>query len=284
MHGAAPAILAPATTEEVADIVKLAAKHGVPLVPQGGNTGMAAGATPPADGSALILSLRRMNNIRSLSAENRVAVAEAGVILEQLHRRRHEAGMRFPLTLGARGSCTIGGLTSTNAGGTQVLKFGTMRALVAGVEAVLPDGSIHDGLSGLKKDNRGYSLDQLLIGAEGTLGVVTAVALRLVPRSPRARSPGRPSKAQCARSICCAFSKRAPAASKGSSWCRRIRCELVLKHIPGTRSPLSGEHPWHVLVEATSAERDTNISAELEQLLGAALQQGIIARRCDRVQ
>src|SRR3954454_12453375 len=181
VHGSAPAILAPASTEDVAEIVRLAAHHRVPLVPQGGNTGMAAGATPPADGSALILSLRRMNNIRALSADNRLAVAEAGVILEQLHRAAHEAGMRFPLTLGARGSCTIGGLTSTNAGGTQVLKFGTMRSLVAGVEAVLPDGSIHDGLSGLKKDNRGYSLDQLLIGAEGTLGVVTAAALRLVP-------------------------------------------------------------------------------------------------------
>ena len=181
VHGDAPAMLAPASTEEVAAIVRLAAEHRVPLVPQGGNTGMAAGATPPADGSAILLSLRRMNRIRSISAESRLAVAEAGVILADLHERAHEIGMRFPLTLGARGSCTIGGLTSTNAGGTQVLKFGTMRSLVAGVEAVLPDGTVHSGLSGLKKDNRGYSLDQLLIGAEGTLGVVTAVALRLVP-------------------------------------------------------------------------------------------------------
>ncbi|HKP34154.1 MAG TPA: FAD-binding oxidoreductase, partial [Sphingomicrobium sp.] len=181
VHGASPAMLAPTSIQEVAAIVRLAAEHRVPLVPQGGNTGMAAGATPPADGSALLLSLRRMNHIRSISADNRLAVAEAGVILETLHGAASEAGMRFPLTLGARGSCTIGGLASTNAGGTQVLKFGTMRALVAGVEAVLPEGSIHNGLSGLKKDNRGYSLDQLLIGAEGTLGVITAVALRLVP-------------------------------------------------------------------------------------------------------
>src|SRR6202008_3492662 len=181
VHGASPAILAPASTDEVVAIVKLAAEHRVPLVPQGGNTGMVAGATPPADRSAVLLSLRRMRQIRSISAGNRPAVAEAGVILADLHQRAHDIGMRFPLTLGARGSCTIGGLTSTNAGGTQVLKFGTMRSLVAGLEAVLPDGSIHDGLSGLKKDNRGYSLDQLLIGAEGTLGVITAVALRLVP-------------------------------------------------------------------------------------------------------
>jgi FAD/FMN-containing dehydrogenase len=142
---------------------------------------MVGGATPPSDGSALIISLRRMNRIRSLGAENRLAIAEAGVVLATLHDAANEVGLRFPLTLGARGNCTVGGLTSTNAGGTQVLKFGTMRSLIAGVEAVLPDGSVHDGLSGLKKDNRGYSLDQLLIGAEGTLGVVTAVALRLVP-------------------------------------------------------------------------------------------------------
>src|SRR6478672_6296236 len=181
VHGAAPAMLSPASTDEVVEIVKLAAEHRVPLVPQGGNTGMAAGATPPADGSAILLSMRRLNRIRSVSAENRLAIAEAGVVLATLHEAAHKVGMRFPLTLGARGSCTIGGLTSTNAGGTQVLKFGTMRALVAGLEAVLPDGSVHDALSGLKKDNRGYSLDQLLIGAEGTLGVITAVALRLVP-------------------------------------------------------------------------------------------------------
>jgi len=181
VHGAAPAILAPSSTEEVAEVVRLATEHRVALVPQGGNTGMAAGATPPGDGSAVLLSMRRMNRIRSIRSDNRLAVAEAGVILATLHDAAHEIGMRFPLTLGARGSCTIGGLTSTNAGWTQVLKFGTMRSLVAGVEAVLPDGSVHNGLSGLKKDNRGYSLDQLLIGAEGTLGVITAVALRLVP-------------------------------------------------------------------------------------------------------
>src|SRR5205823_5034748 len=153
----------------------------------------------PPDGSALILSLRRMNNIRALSADNRLAVAEAGVILEQLHGAAHEAGMRFPLTLGARGSCTIGGLTSTNAGGTQVLKFGTMRAL------------------------------DLLRFLEARTGSVEG--FELVPQD---------------------------------------TLELVLKHIPGTRSPLSGKHPWHVLVEATTAEAERDISAELEQLLGAA--------------
>src|SRR6478735_2537333 len=142
-HGNSPVMLAPAKTAEVVEIVRLAADLRVPLVPQGGNTGMAAGATPPPDGSAVLLSLRRMSRIRSISAEERLAIADAGVVLATLHEAAHEIGMRFPLTLGARGSCTIGGLTSTNAGGTQGLKFGTMRALVAGVEAVLPDGSVH---------------------------------------------------------------------------------------------------------------------------------------------
>src|SRR5688500_16475639 len=133
----------------------MAAELGVPLVPQGGNTSMVGGATPPVDGSALILSLRRMSQIRVLDAEANLAVAEAGVILANLHEAAAAADRRFPLTLGARGSCTIGGLCATNAGGTQVLRFGTMRSLVAGLEAVLPDGSVHDGLSALKKDHRG---------------------------------------------------------------------------------------------------------------------------------
>jgi FAD/FMN-containing dehydrogenase len=277
VHGAANAMLAPASTEEVVEIVRLAVEHRVPLVPQGGNTGMAAGATPPADGSALLLSMRRMNRIRSISAENRTAVAEAGVVLATLHEAAHEIGMRFPLTLGARGSCTIGGLTSTNAGGTQVLKFGTMRSLAAGVEAVLPDGSVHSGLSGLKKDNRGYSLDQLLIGAEGTLGVVTAVALRLVPAiAARAVAWAGVASPQAALDLLRFLEARANSV-EGFELVPADSLELVLKHIPGTRAPVSGEHPWHVLVEATTPDSETNIATELESLLGAALQQGIIA-------
>ena len=277
VHGQARAILAPATTEEAAEIVRLAAEHRVPLVPQGGNTGMVAGATPPGDGSALILSLRRMNRIRSISAENRLAIAEAGVVLASLHEAAHEVGMRFPLTLGARGSCTVGGLASTNAGGTQVLKFGTMRALVAGVEAVLPDGSVHDGLSGLKKDNRGYSLDQLLIGAEGTLGVVTAVALRLVPAvAERAVAwAGVESPAKALDLL--RFLEARTGSVEGFELVPRDSLQLVLRHIPGTRAPLAGAHPWHVLVEATTPDAAGDITAELERLLGAALQHGIIA-------
>src|SRR5437762_2119471 len=277
VHGQSPAMLAPASTEEVVEIVRLAAAHRVPLVPQGGNTGMAAGATPPADGSAVLLSMRRMNHIRSVSAESRLAVAEAGVVLATLHDAAHEVGMRFPLTLGARGSCTIGGLTSTNAGGTQVLKFGTMRALVAGVEAVLPDGSVHNGLSGLKKDNRGYSLDQLLIGAEGTLGVITAVALRLIPAIATRAVAWAGVDSPTAALDLLRFLEARTSSVEGFELVPHDTLQLVLRHIPGTRAPLSGEHPWHVLTEATTADPDWDIPGELETLLGAALQQGLIA-------
>ncbi|HEX6604909.1 MAG TPA: FAD-binding oxidoreductase, partial [Sphingomicrobium sp.] len=276
VRGKAAAMLAPASTEEVAGIVRLAGEHRVPLVPQGGNTGMAAGATPPADGSALLLSLRRMNRIRSIGAESRLAVAEAGVVLATLHDAAHGIGMRFPLTLGARGSCTIGGLVSTNAGGTQVLKFGTMRALVAGVEAVLPDGSVHSGLSGLKKDNRGYSLDQLLIGAEGTLGVITAAALRLVPAiaSRAVAWAGVESPARALDLL--RFLEARTGSIEGFELVPQDSLDLVLKHVPGTRAPLSGEHPWHVLVEATTTDPAGHVAEELERLLGDALERKLI--------
>jgi FAD/FMN-containing dehydrogenase len=276
VHGVTPAMLAPASTGEVVEIIRLASEHRVPLVPQGGNTGMAAGATPPGDGSAILLSMRRMNRVRSISVENRLAVAEAGVILTTLHDAAHQNGMRFPLTLGARGSCTIGGLTSTNAGGTQVLKFGTMRSLIAGLEAVLADGSVHNGLSGLKKDNRGYSLDQLLIGAEGTLGVVTAVALRLVPAiAARAVAwTGVDSPAKALELL--RFLDARTASIEGFELVPQDSLDLVLKHIPNTRAPLSGEHKWHALIEAATADPEANLAAELETLLAAAMQQGIV--------
>ncbi len=275
-HGQSAAILAPASTAEVAAVVELAAEHKVALVPQGGNTGMCAGATPPQDGSAVLLSLRRMNRIRDIDAAGRTAVAEAGVILEALHDAVAERGLRFPLTLGARGSCTIGGLASTNAGGTQVLRFGTMRALLAGVEAVLPDGTIHHGLTGLKKDNRGYSLDQLLIGAEGTLGVITAVALRLVPAvAERAVAwAGTDSPAKALDLL--RFLEARTNAVEGFELVPEDSLRLVLDHIPDTRAPLAGVHRWHVLIEATSAEHGDSLSGRLETWLDEALTAGLI--------
>jgi len=275
IHGVSPAMLAPESTDEVVEIVKAAAEYGVPLVPQGGNTGMAAGATPAPDGSEMLLSMRRMNRIRSLSAEDRMAVAEAGVVLATLHERAGEIGMRFPLTLGSRGSCTIGGLASTNAGGTQVLKFGTMRSLVAGVEAVLPDGSVHSGLSGLKKDNRGYNLDQLLVGAEGTLGGITAVALRLVPAvASRAVAWAGVESPERALGLL-RFVEDRSRNIEGFELVSGDSLQLVLKHIPGTRPPLADDHAWHVLIEATTSDGGWDVVEELEQLLAAAIRSGL---------
>ncbi|HET9811407.1 MAG TPA: FAD-binding oxidoreductase [Sphingomicrobium sp.] len=275
-HGSAQAILAPNSTEEVAAIVSLAGERRVPLVPQGGNTSMVGGATPPPDGSALILSLRRMSRLRSISAQNNIAIAEAGMILADLHDQAAAVGRRFPLTLGARGSCTVGGLVSTNAGGTQVLRFGTMRSLVAGLEAVLPGGSIHDGLSGLKKDNRGYNLDQLLIGAEGTLGIVTAAALRLVP-SVYARAVGWAGVAdpQAALALLREFESKTDRI-EGFELIPADCLALVLKHIPGTRNPLSDVHPWNVLIEATSDSANLDPAELLQKLLGDALEAKLV--------
>jgi FAD/FMN-containing dehydrogenase len=275
-HGKAQAILAPASTEEVAAIVGLAAEYRVPLVPQGGNTSMVGGATPPPDGSAVILSLRRMNRIRSISAEGSIAIAESGVILADLHNQAAAIGRRFPLTLGAKGSCTIGGLTATNAGGTQVLRFGTMRSLIAGVEAVLADGSIHSGLSALKKDNRGYNLDQLLIGSEGTLGIVTAVALKLVPavysRAVAWAGVASPEYALALLRFCEARTDRIEGFELIPADC----LSLVLDHIPGTRPPLERQHPWNVLIEATSDREDLDPAELLQLLLAKALDEKLI--------
>ena len=271
-HGASPALLQPDSVEAVAAIVTLAGNAKVALTPQGGNSSMVGGATPPADGSSLILSLRRLSSIRSVAPGH--AIAEAGVILETLHAAAAETGQRFPLTLGAKGSATIGGLVSTNAGGTQVLRFGPMRALVEGLEAVLPDGTIHRGLTGLKKDNRGPSLDQLLIGAEGMLGIVTAARLKLVPaivsRSVAwlgLASPG------AALAVLCALEARTDRV-EGFEILPDESLRAVLGHIPGTRSPLEERYPWYVLVEATS---DNAEPVDLAGLLAPLVERGIIA-------
>jgi FAD/FMN-containing dehydrogenase len=270
-HGAARAMFEPADTGEVAAIVAAAGAEGVPLVPQGGNTSMVGGATPPADGRAAILSLRRMNRLRSVEAG--VAVAEAGVILADLHAAALGIGQRFPLSLGAKGSATIGGLVSTNAGGTQVLRFGTMRALTLGVEAVLPDGAIYDGLAALPKDNRGYDLDHLLCGAEGTLGVITAATLRLVPaEAVRCVAWIGLATPEAAMALLHRF-REATDAIESFELLPAESLDAVLRHIPGTRAPLAGAHPWHALVEVVGDDA----RAVVERVLAAALEAGAIA-------
>lgn len=277
-HGAAAALLSPASREEVAEIVRLCAAERVPLVPQGGNTSMVGGATPDGTGAAFVVSLRRMNRIRSLDAEAGLAVCEAGVILADLHATALVAGRRFPLSLGAKGSATIGGLVSTNAGGTQVLRFGTMRRLVQGIEAVLPDGSLYEGLTALKKDNRGYDLGQLLIGAEGTLGIVTAASLKLIPAvGARAVAWVGLDSPEAAMRLLRHLEAAMGDAVESFELVPRLSLDLVLAHVPDTRDPLDAAHPWYALIEAVAPMGAPGPDAALYEALRAALETGTAA-------
>ncbi|WP_347303641.1 FAD-binding oxidoreductase [Croceibacterium sp. TMG7-5b_MA50] len=249
------ALASPASVAEVAALVRLCAAHGVPIVPQGGNSGMSGGATPDDTGAALLLSLRRMNAITRMDSAAREVTCEAGVVLQVLHSAAEAEGLRFPLTLGGKGSATIGGLISTNAGGTQVLRHGSMRAQVLGLQAVLADGSMFDTLTPLKKDNRGFDLKQLLIGSEGTLGIVTAATLRLVPAL-AARQVlwiGLPSIG-AARELLLLAERLAGEVLEGFEVLPAHSLQAVLAHVPGTRSPLAGEHAWYALVELASGK------------------------------
>jgi FAD/FMN-containing dehydrogenase len=276
--GKAAALLSPANTEEVSAIIRLAAERRVALVPQGGNSGMVAGATPDKSGTQLLLSLRRMNKIVSIDAESGEAVAEAGVILQNFHEAVAKHGRRFPLTLGGKGSATIGGLVSTNAGGTQVLRHGTMRGLVLGLEAVLPDGSIFNGLAPLKKDNRGYDLKQLLIGAEGTIGIVTKAVLRTVPalidRCVVWVGIDSPTDAYRLLQF---VSARAAGALEGFEILPQRALDNVVKHIPGTRAPLDSVHGWHALIELVQDDATQAAPADLaEKLMTEAIEAGLV--------
>lgn len=276
--GAAAAMISPATTQETADILKIANEHAVSIVPQGGNSGMVGGATPDDSGQSVLLSLRRMNRIRSITPQDQQVVCEAGVILQTLHEALASEGQRFPLTLGGKGSATVGGLVSTNAGGTQVLRHGTMRALVTGIEAVLPDGSIFDGLAALKKDNRGYDLKQLFVGGEGTLGVVTAATLKTVPALlDRCVAWAAVGSTDQAYRLFQFLNSRAPQSLEGFEIIPDTCLNSVLRHIPGTRSPLDGAHPWHVLVEIVRDHPDAQDPRSItENLLAEALERGLI--------
>jgi FAD/FMN-containing dehydrogenase len=278
-HGRSVAMLVPRSTEQVAAMVRVACAHGVPLVPQGGNSSMVGGATPPADGSALILSLRAMHRIRSLDPLANLAVCEAGVVLATLHEAAADAGRRFPLSLGAKGSATVGGLISTNAGGTQVLRHGTMRALVEGIEAVLPGGAIHDGIAALKKDNRGYDLKQLLIGAEGTLGIVTAASLRLVPAiADRCVAWVGLAGPQQALDLLRAMEASVGPVVEGFEVLPLDTVDFTLAAVPGTRLPIATRTPWHALVEIDldGAADGPGAQERMEGALAAAFEAGLI--------
>ncbi len=278
-HGRALALAMPASTREVSEVVRLCARHGVPIVPQGGNSGMSGGATPDDSGRALLLSLRRMNAIRAFEPPARTITCEAGVILQTVHEAAAAQGLRFPLTLGGKGSATVGGLIATNAGGTQVLRHGTMRAQVLGLEAVLADGGVIDTLTPLRKDNRGFDLKQLLIGSEGTLGIVTAATLRLLPAlGGRTVAWAGLGSIADARELLIACEAAAGEALEGFEVIPAQALAAVLRHVPGARAPLSGEHAWHALIElAAPAGEADRLPARAEAILAAALADGLIA-------
>lgn len=276
--GQALAMASPGSTLEVAALVKLCAQHGIPIVPQGGNSGMCGGATPDQSGKAIVLSLRRMNSIRSLDGGAGQAICEAGVILQNLHEAADATRMRFPLTLGGKGSATIGGLISTNAGGTQVLRYGTMRAQVLGLEAVLADGQIFSALTALKKDNRGFDLKQLLIGSEGTLGIVTAATLRLLPAiTARATAWVGVSGIMEARTLLRHVERQMGDALEGFEVIPDHCLDNVLGHVPDSRSPLEGRHRWNALIECTSSnDGETALSEAFEAMLANAMDEGLL--------
>lgn len=271
--GSARAMASPASTEELAALMKLCAKHSVPIVPQGGNSGMSGGATPDKSGAALLVSLRRMNKVRALDVSTQTVVCEAGVVLQSLHDAAEAESLRFPLTLGGKGSATVGGLIATNAGGTQVLRHGSMRAAVLGIEAVLADGSVYSTLTPLKKDNRGFDLKQLFIGSEGTLGIVTAATLRLVPAVPaRMVVWVGLSSVQQARALLLHCQTAAGDALEGFEVLPQSCLEAVLTYLPDARTPLSGKPAWHALIELVG-EDPVSLG---EAMLAAALEQGLL--------
>lgn len=277
-QGRACAMALPGSTDQVAKLVALCAQHGVAIVPQGGNSGMSGGATPDQSGEALLLSLRRMTAIRDFDTDARQITCEAGVILQSLQEAASAEKLRFPLTLGGRGSATVGGLVSTNAGGTQVLRHGSMRSQVLGLEAVLASGDVFDALVPLKKDNRGFDLKQLLIGSEGTLGIVTAATLRLLPEiGGRVTAWAGMGDVRHARKLLLQLQDDMPEHLEGFEIMPAQAMAAVLDHLPDARLPLEENHPWHVLIElAFCGDEHDSLNHGIASLLSEALDDGLI--------
>ena len=271
--GTTPLLALPRTTAEVAAVVALCAQAGVAITPQGGNTGLVGGQIPQGE---ILLSTERMAAVRDVTPLDDVMVVEAGVTLSAAHESALAVGRRFPLNLASEGSATIGGLISTNAGGTAVLRYGTMRDLVLGVEAVLPNGEVFNGLKRLRKDNTGYDLKQLLIGAEGTLGVVTAAALKLFPllASRAVAFVGLESPARAVELLTQAKAQTGGAV-ESFELVSGLGIELAVKHIPNMRHPLESRPPWYGLIEIAAGEPGM-AEAGLERVLGQALEGGVI--------
>ncbi|HYW03517.1 MAG TPA: FAD-binding oxidoreductase [Gammaproteobacteria bacterium] len=276
-HGRAAGVARPADTGQVAEVVRLCRDTGLKIVPQGGNTGLCGGASTHEDASEIILSLGRMNRIREIDAPNYTITAEAGCVLQQVQDAARGKDRLFPLSLAAQGSCQIGGNLSTNAGGTNVLRYGNTRDLALGLEVVLPDGRVWDGLTGLRKDNSGYDLKDLFIGAEGSLGVITAAVLKLYPL------PRDVQVALVALEDLCStvdllgrLRDASGEAVTGFELIGRNALEFATRHVEGCRDPLDRAHPWYVLVELSSSRPDSGLRDVLEQALGQALEDGRI--------
>jgi FAD/FMN-containing dehydrogenase len=276
--GNVPIVLRPASTDEVARIVRICAEGRVAIVPQGGNTGLTGASQPHADMSEVIVSTARMNKVRNVDTVNDTMTVEAGVILKEIQNAADRVDRLFPLSLGAEGSCQIGGNISTNAGGVQVLRYGNTRNLVLGLEAVLPDGRIWDGLRSLRKDSTGYDMKQLFIGAEGTLGIITAAVLRLFPK-PTASETAWIGLRSPADGVALLGHMRARLGDTVSAFeliCRSI-IDFLLTGVPGHDDPMQTVHPWYVLMDVTSQGAPGSLHGPLSEALESALEKGLVA-------
>ncbi len=276
-RGQALAVALPRSVAQVAQLLALCHAARVGVVPHGGNTSYCGGATPDPSGAQLVLSLKRLNRIRSVDAVNYSLIAEAGCVLARVQQAADEAGRFFPLSLGSEGSCQIGGNLSTNAGGTNVLRYGMMRDLVLGLEVVLADGRLLETLSALRKDNTGYDVKSLFLGAEGTLGVITAASLKLFPKI-RSHATALAAIPDVHAAVTLLAALRAASGDRVSSFelIPRIGIELTTRHIAGVTDPLGTVHPWYVLCELSSSASDATLTTLLEDGLGAALAQGTV--------
>ena len=276
--GKALAVLLPSTSDEVAAIVKLCAQNQVALVPQGGNTGFCGGATPDNSGKQVVLNLKRMNQIREIDIANQTITIEAGCILRALQEKALEHGFLFPLSLGAEGSCMIGGNLATNAGGTNVLRYGNARDLCLGLEVVTAKGEIWNGIKGLRKDNTGYDLRDLFIGSEGTLGIITAAVMKLYPL-PVSQWTTLVACENIASTIALLnlFQKRASSLLTGFEMMTRESLDLNEKHFPHMANPLQGNSPFTVLIELSDHESEEHVRQLLEAILEEAFEVKLIS-------
>jgi FAD/FMN-containing dehydrogenase len=276
-RGSALAVAQPRSVLQVAQLLEFCEAERIGVVPHGGNTSYCGGAIPDNSGRELVLSLRRLNRIRSVDPENYSLVAEAGCILAQVQAAAEAAGRFFPLSIGSQGSCQIGGNLSTNAGGVNVLRYGMTRDLVLGLEVVLAGGRVLDGLTTLRKDNTGYDIKSLFLGAEGTLGVITAASFKLFPEI-RVRATALAAIPEVRAAVTLLGELRAASGDRVSSFelIPRAGIELTSRHIPGVSDPLGAPYPWYVLCELSSSRAAEPLDALLEEALGAALARGVV--------